>query len=363
MKSSEKEPDYQRAYEILELPPNASREALEQAYRDLREVWNPERFQTDERLNRRAEEQLVRIEEAYQLLKGYHSRRDPLLEELYGKPKKTRSSPHVPMKTDSQSVAAPPSLLDSVFADSAPGPAKRFPLTLVVVGIVIVVVLAIVFISRSGGDSAPATPKTTVPAAETPPPAEQSPPPAPAQGLPVDVAQTAPPLAAAAGSETPDQTPVQPRKPEEPSASASRSTVRSQPGARARSTDAPKPNAPSTAPPPRTETDTKPELVRGPEEGGVAPEEERRVLNVLGQKSPAAQRILDGNTDQFRVMSWRVTRKDGGEFWAHVVAQTATGVTVHLIWAVDPAKQTIRPMSQSARDLDKPAAGNASTGS
>ncbi len=88
-------------------------------------------------------------------------------------------------------------------------------------------------------------------------------------------------------------------------------------------------------------------------------------MNVLGQKSQGAQRILEGTSDQFSVMSWRVMKKDGGEFWAHLVAQSsATGSPTHLIWAVDPAKETIRPMSQAARDLEKGlVGGNSASGS
>jgi hypothetical protein len=192
MKFPANDQDYERAFGILELPPNASREAVEQAHRDLREVWNPERFTADERLKRRAAEQLARIEEAYELLKDYHARQDPLLEELYGKAKKGRISPHFPTKPDSNAPVPPPSLADTVFAEPASGPSKRFPLALVVVGVVIVVVLAILFLGRADDSPVPAD-QGAAPAVETRAPVNEPAPPPSAQEPTGEAAETASP--------------------------------------------------------------------------------------------------------------------------------------------------------------------------
>jgi len=364
MKSPANDEDFERAFGVLELPPNASREAVEQAYRELSEVWDPSRFPTDERLRRRAAEQLTRIQEAYELLKDYHAGEDSLLQELYGKTKKGRAAPsHPQSKAGSQSPSTPPSLADTVFAEPSSGPSKRLLLALVVGGVVIVVVLALLFLGRPAEAPAPAD-QGAAPAAATSAPVNEPAPPPPAQEQPGNAAGAEAPVTPKSEPQTPQATSTPLRSREEPpvpqqrsdSARPSREPGFVPPGP-------PKTNGTSPAPAPRRQPDNKPELVRGPEEGGVAPEEERRVLNVLGQKSPAAQSILDGNTDQFRVMSWRVTKKDGGEFWAHIVAESAVGGTTHLIWAVDPSRETIRPLSQAARDLDKSASTKPPTGS
>ncbi|MDX9753485.1 MAG: DnaJ domain-containing protein [bacterium] len=55
-------------YEILEIDPGASRDEIRTAYRDLCKVWHPDRFEGDERLQKKAEEKLKEINEAYQIL-------------------------------------------------------------------------------------------------------------------------------------------------------------------------------------------------------------------------------------------------------------------------------------------------------
>ena len=66
----------ERALQTLGLGPDATPEAIKQAYRDLAMVWHPDRFPQDSRVQRKAEENLKRINEAYSILQGYdHSPR------------------------------------------------------------------------------------------------------------------------------------------------------------------------------------------------------------------------------------------------------------------------------------------------
>ena len=65
--------DIKRCYEILELNQHASPEALKQAYKDIVNVWHPDRFSHNPRLKKMAEKKLKKINMAYETLKAYLS--------------------------------------------------------------------------------------------------------------------------------------------------------------------------------------------------------------------------------------------------------------------------------------------------
>ncbi len=54
-----------RDYAMLDLDPSASPAEVKQAYRDLVQVWHPDRFAHDSRLQRRAHVKLQAINDAY----------------------------------------------------------------------------------------------------------------------------------------------------------------------------------------------------------------------------------------------------------------------------------------------------------
>ncbi|HVR43223.1 MAG TPA: DnaJ domain-containing protein [Thermoanaerobaculia bacterium] len=56
------------AYHILDLEPGASDEQIRTAYRDLSKVWHPDRFANDPAVQRKAEEKLKAINEAYRTI-------------------------------------------------------------------------------------------------------------------------------------------------------------------------------------------------------------------------------------------------------------------------------------------------------
>ena len=58
-------------YQILGLNPGASEEEIKQAYRDLVNVWHPDRFPNNPRLREKANEKLKEINFAYKMLKSY----------------------------------------------------------------------------------------------------------------------------------------------------------------------------------------------------------------------------------------------------------------------------------------------------
>ena len=63
----------EQCYVVLELPAGASMAEVKVAYRDLAQVWHPDRFTHSPRLRTRAEEKMKMINEAYNSLQRYHS--------------------------------------------------------------------------------------------------------------------------------------------------------------------------------------------------------------------------------------------------------------------------------------------------
>jgi len=64
-----------RCIEILGLKPNASHEEVNQAYRDLANVWHPDRFANNLRLQKKAEEKLKEINAAYEYIKSFYCKK------------------------------------------------------------------------------------------------------------------------------------------------------------------------------------------------------------------------------------------------------------------------------------------------
>jgi len=67
--------DIKRCFEILELDSGASPDKAKQAYKDMVNIWHPDRFSNNPRLKQKAEEKLKEINAAYETLKSYLSSR------------------------------------------------------------------------------------------------------------------------------------------------------------------------------------------------------------------------------------------------------------------------------------------------
>jgi curved DNA-binding protein CbpA len=61
--------DVHRAYRVLGVSPDATLEEVREAYRDLAQVWHPDRFAHNDRLHEKAARNLQRINEAFALVR------------------------------------------------------------------------------------------------------------------------------------------------------------------------------------------------------------------------------------------------------------------------------------------------------
>jgi curved DNA-binding protein CbpA len=75
--------DLYECYRVLDLSPGASLDEVREAWRDLVQVWHPDRFRDNTRLHRKAEERIKQINLAYDALKNG---RDPGPIEPRGEP-------------------------------------------------------------------------------------------------------------------------------------------------------------------------------------------------------------------------------------------------------------------------------------
>lgn len=65
--------DIRKCLEILELESGASEDEARQAYKDVVNVWHPDRFANNPRLKRKAEEKLKEVNVAYETVKSFLS--------------------------------------------------------------------------------------------------------------------------------------------------------------------------------------------------------------------------------------------------------------------------------------------------
>jgi curved DNA-binding protein CbpA len=65
--------DIQRCFEILELDRNASAEEAKQAYKDIVNIWHPDRFSHNPRLKQKAEAKLKEVNVAYEMVESFLS--------------------------------------------------------------------------------------------------------------------------------------------------------------------------------------------------------------------------------------------------------------------------------------------------
>lgn len=65
--------DIEKCYEILEVNKDATQEQVRQAYKDLVNIWHPDRVSNNPRLKQKAEDKLKEINTAYEIVNSHFS--------------------------------------------------------------------------------------------------------------------------------------------------------------------------------------------------------------------------------------------------------------------------------------------------
>ena len=333
MKESTQRPDLQEATKTLGVAVDAPLSKIEEAYRDLKTVWDPTHFVSDDRLKQRAEAELRRIDEAYRLLAASLAPSDPLAD-LWST-KRDKASRAAEAKKAKLTRSGGPSLIDEVLDSQTERRARRFPIWLIIVIGVATVALVLALLPGSGRKTLESVLQSEE-AVEPPP--EATPPP---------VAKAPGETSAVRSQPAAPETQIPPGKDAGSEPAPRQTTQRTQP-------IRPTPAQPA---PPKTESKPadKPQLIR--DEGNQTAQKEVRAYQILHQKSDAARRLIEGQVTGLRVLDWNtqpVENQSPADALLVVLSaeQGGSGPPVYLVWAVDMQKETVRPMSQAARDLE-----------
>jgi len=99
--------EIKKSFEILELDPNASVDEAKQAYKDIVNVWHPDRFSHNSRLKEKAEKKLKEVNVAYETVNSFLSSKKGLRPRPdQAPPAKTATSKKTEAKTKPDSETA-----------------------------------------------------------------------------------------------------------------------------------------------------------------------------------------------------------------------------------------------------------------
>ena len=106
--------EIQRCFETLDLTQDASIEDVRQAYKDLVNIWHPDRVPDNSRLKKKAEEKLKDINLAYEELTSFLSSQRKTHPNIQKKPpgRSTTETPPPAVRAQTETKARPPYVVD-----------------------------------------------------------------------------------------------------------------------------------------------------------------------------------------------------------------------------------------------------------
>ena len=336
-----------RAFQILGVEGDATAEVVEEAYQDLKAVWNPDRFADNPELYEKAEKKLVQIEEAYQLLSHHLAQEQTRKEQAFGDREEGRERG--------------PSILDDTLSERMVKRRSLLPVWLGLFGLVALAAL-ISFWNWSPVDTDIEEKRSVLEreSVEISPGGDQD-----LENLRIEDPESD----SEGGREEVEESRLEAESPETPPTER----VRADPPSPA----VPKKPEPSgdrddkrrDRPPPQTvEVETGREKasqeVRPPAEEPEMPLEEpaaeieepevselaERAFQILRAKSDLANRLIEGAIDRVTYQSWTAVERDSSEVYVYLVAEEE-GREVHFVWSVEVETQAVKPISHAARAL------------
>ena len=372
--------EIERAYEILGLEAGASFNEVMEAHRDLSDVWDPDHFNSNPRLHKKATEKLRAIKAAFELLRAHHLKAPgekttftpdlPDGAELSPAPSDSgqpmEQTPEVVAEEDSGSPTA--SLYEEVFSDRITQAGKRLPIWFIPVPIFVLLVVVIYLVTPAEEEKQQLFEfsQVTQPSgleeatgAASPEPGEEHPP----------AESSASPKSDQTEEEDPADVEVDKKNMTSSTLTEAMPGGVSSPSIAARSA-APKrialPKPRSVTGKSAVERSKRPLLRRG----ALPPEEEKGeaetqpaatpqddssnlAFQMLKDKSTVASKLVEGEmVEDLTYREWKTVRRDGPEFWIDLIAYRSSDRTeFHLIWLVNIDTGTVTPLSQAARDL------------
>jgi len=354
--------DIEKAYRTLGLETGASIKGVREAHRDLCLVWDASRFDDNPQIQKKALDQLGRIDEAFERLRVHHGGA--------AKPERTTASrPPLekgagqPADQAQKSQPGAPSLYEEIFQGKQDETGRRLPVGIIIAAIAVLVVLVICLGGPADQDEAEGS--QIVPAIEealtmdgpmenfssesgdSPSAADSD-----LDREPVELAQDSDPPDGSS-SQFQNDAPVEIGTDSQPSPRESSRVENVEPE-----------EVPVVEPAP-PEPSNKPVLQRDPlnlvEEtqepaGQEVGEDEasNQALEILKGKSVVVRQLIEGEgVPGLSYQEWKTVRHNPPEFWIDVVTQQTTDSgELHLIWSVNTETGGVSPLSQAARDVE-----------
>lgn len=365
--------DLEQAYRTLDLKPGATVKEVIEAREGLRALWNPDRLSDHPRLRSKAIRKTQEINEAYEMLMAHLGRtglsKASKVSEVSA-PVSTDVSPTTAVSHDSLSERPPASLFDQVFPKKGSKGGRQISVWSVVTLVMIVLLVTGYFLtSTRQGESRKSPAAESVPSAL--PAATQQlgavsaqpnrkpkgmagrgigraaqklgPPPLDFVSAILDStgsARTTPP-APSARREVKKEALPRKRRPE-PKASSRPREGGQRPVLVREEISSPGESA---------ETGTKKESLSKEEE--TRSEEAEKSYRSLLLNSSVARTLVEGGFETLRFVGWKVVQWKAPEVWIDLMANQSNGRAVHFIWSVNVETQTVRPLSEAARNLER----------
>jgi hypothetical protein len=83
----------------------------------------------------------------------------------------------------------------------------------------------------------------------------------------------------------------------------------------------------------------------------VRTEGSERAFEFLVLSSEVVQKLVDGKIEGYTFKEWSPVQNDPPRYLLDLLAMSEDGEELHLVWEVNVEKESVRPLSQAARDL------------